>query len=378
MSTFRVPLTKVLEVRPCPNSHSLDIIKIYDWQVVTGKGNFKVNDYVIYIPIESIIPEVLENRIFKNSKVKLNKHRVKTIKLRGEVSQGLCCSVQDAFSKSLDELQGISEEMDLSVILGITKFEPPESSIPSVMQINKNANIYKIKEFKEYTDVEHGKYYDRTLQDGEEVMIMQKIHGTNARYGWFKNKPRNLYQKILKFIGLFPEWEFAWGSRRTQIQSKWLKKHQGYKNEKQGVEFGDVYTKMINQYLLKYKISKGYSIYGEIYGTGIQKNYMYDCPQREHRFRVFDVRNNETGEWLNSGELIAFCKDNNLPMCPIVYTGPWSNEIRDKCLTKNVLSKEPNEGIVCRPVKERTGSCGRILLKWINPEYLLKDQTEFH
>jgi len=57
MSTFKVPLTKVLEVKSCPNSDRLDIIKIYDWQVVVGKGNFSVGDDVIYVPVDSILPQ---------------------------------------------------------------------------------------------------------------------------------------------------------------------------------------------------------------------------------------------------------------------------------------------------------------------------------
>ena len=89
MNDFRVEVVEVDEVLEHPNADRLEIAKVKGWQCVVGKDSFAAGDKGIYIPIESILPEELEAKIFGTSKVKLSKHRVKTIRLRGAVSQGL-------------------------------------------------------------------------------------------------------------------------------------------------------------------------------------------------------------------------------------------------------------------------------------------------
>ena len=90
MSTFKVPLTTVLEVSKHPNADNLELVKVYDYDVITSKDKYKPGDYVIYIPVGSVLPAWLEEITFPpNSKVKLNKSRIRAIKLRGLISQGL-------------------------------------------------------------------------------------------------------------------------------------------------------------------------------------------------------------------------------------------------------------------------------------------------
>lgn len=378
MSTFKVPLTTVRDLLPHPNADRLEIAKIYDWDVIVAKDQYKVGDPVIYVPIDSILPLELEMLLFpEGSKIKLHKSRVKSIKIRGSLSQGMLINPKE-ISMLDDMLIPAVLDDNLAEALGITKFEPPASSVPNLMQTNQPTNPYKVKEFKEYTDIEHGKYYDRVILDGELVVITCKLHGTSARYGWFKRKPIGLLDKCLNWLGLMPEWIFCWGSRRSQIQAKPGKKHPGFNSDSQGVRFGDVYTKMKHQYNLEYKIPKGYSVYGEIVGDGIQKNYKYGCKSNEHKFYVYDVMYD--GKWLNPEDMYKFCLINELMTVPLMYRGPYSKAKVEELLTVNALGTgEVNEGVVVKPVVERSApSMGRVVLKWINSKYYEKDQTDFH
>ena len=382
MSTFRVPLTKILDIKKHNNADSLCIAKVYDYDVVIPMGLYNVGDIVIYIPVGSVLSDWLEKLLFPEcSKITLNKSRIGAIKIRGLVSQGML--IDPDISEIYDKLdfnnfaKHESLEQDVASILGIKKYEEPVKSTPGLMQVNPNTNPYKVREFKEYTDIEHGKRYDRNvLITDETVVITQKLHGTSARYGWFKTEPVSWYEKALKFLGLRPEWTFCWGSRRAQIQAKPGKSHPGFKSEKQGCDFGDVYTKIAKQEDFRNKIPKGYAVYGEIVGGGIQKGYLYNCGINEHEFYCYDVM--KDGKWLNYQDMLDFCIEYNIQYVPIMYVGPYSMDKVNEFLVINTISKEPNEGVVVFPIEERVSSfCGRVKLKYINPEYLLKDQTEF-
>lgn len=382
MSTLKVPITTITEIIPHSNAERLSIAKVLGYEVIIQKDTFKTGDIVIYVPDGAVLSEWLENLLFEpGSKIVLHNRRIKAIKIRGVLSQGMLINPYDpAINVKLSETMKYQIEdavdRDVAEYLGITKYSPPQKSLPGIMQVNPNANPYKVKEFREYTDVEHGKYYDRVLQDNEMVIITQKLHGTSARYGYFKKPVISILDKALNLFGLLPEWQFCWGSRRCQIQSKPGKTHGGFKSESQGCDFGDVYTKIAVQEKLRQIIPKGYAVYGEIVGWGIQKGYLYNCGKDQHKFYVYDVM--ENGKWLDYNDRLDFCLTYNLEMCPELYVGPYSKTIVEELLTVNKISKEPNEGVVVEPLIGRNSpACGRIKLKWLNPTYLLREQSEF-
>lgn len=386
MATHRVNVTRVREVLPHDNADRLEIAKVYDWDVVVRKGEYKPGDQVFYVPVDSILPQPLEDFLFTpDAKIKLNKHRVRSIKIRGQVSQGMLIRPTE-LPKELQTFPSIVEvEADMAEYLGITKYEPPAESAPRHMQAKKvtrnNPN------FTQYTDIENFKYYDRSIVDREEVYVSEKLHGTSFRAGWFKNEPTTWWKKLLKFFGFLPEWEFCWGSRRVQIQSKYF--HKGYYDE-------DVYTKLARQHNLKEILPKGYAVYGEIVGDGIQKNYTYGCRPGEHKLFIYDVKYN--GEYLdydinlemapeklNGGEYATFLeavKAFRLEPVPCLYVGPYDREIVDKLRDgdSHIGNQPVREGVVIRTIRERkTSSLGRVILKYISDAYYLRnDNTDFH
>lgn len=398
MSSFAVPITEIREILPHDNATALELAKIYDWQVVVQKGRYKAGDKVIYVPVDSILPSDLENKIFPpESKIKLRNSRVRSIKLRGKISQGMVLDIEDVqeqifpFQKSWD----YENDLDVAGFLGITKYEPKETEIPGFMRVQpkkKKGN----PEFKKYTDIENFKYYDRMFQDGEEVYVSEKLHGTSFRCGWFPMVADTLWKKVKKYFGYLPEWEFCWGSRTVQIQVKGS--HGGFTSLDQGVCFDDVYTKIVKQYDLKNRLSKGFAIYGEIVGDGIQKGYTYGCKQGEHKLFVYDLMISD--QWQDYDMLIDTISGFNdklggysdrdpedetklIKIVPMLYVGPFSKDIVDKLRDGDSVigGQKVREGIVIKSAKETTCSIGRKVLKYVSDAYYLKNQeegTDFH
>jgi RNA ligase (TIGR02306 family) len=379
MSTLKVEITKIDEILPHPNADRLELAKIKGWICVIPKSQYKVGELVIYFPIDSILPQWVEDIVFPpESKIKLEKSRVRTIKLRGAISQGLITKVSDF---------GIVKPKDgddITEFLGVKKFEPAEAPFykglrqRSKKQINTN--------FVKYTDIENFKNHNTVFTPEDMVYVTEKIHGTNFRAGWVKYDPHTWWRKLLVKLHIAPEWEFVHGSRNVQLQAKMLD--------------SSIYTRCVKKYKLDKYIPKGIVIYGEIYGDGIQKGYNYGLTN-DFGLAIFDMW--KDGKYLdyhiNFGcydgpfpiytlrtmmeEMVADrVTTANLSFVPMLYRGRFDEaKIRACIAPTSVLCPEQKvmEGVVIRPEHETMSSCGRKILKMINDEYLLnKENTDFH
>jgi hypothetical protein len=210
------------------------------------------------------------------------------------------------------------------------------------------------------------------FNEGDEVQITRKIHGTNARYGIVKKRKISLWDRIRKFFG--NEWvDYEWvvGSHNVEKGSD----SQGFYDTNVWSEVADNYR--IKEYLWYYaknvlgrkSIGSGVVVYGEIYGAGIQKNYEYGL--KDIKFAGFDLTVN--GKYLPTLEAnyeIEVWLE--LPHVPVLYAGPWSKQIQDKFVLNNFIegTKIPHEGVV---VKHVSGERHRVA-KVINPDYLIHSE----
>jgi RNA ligase (TIGR02306 family) len=332
---------------------------------VVSKGSFKAGDKALYIPIDSVLPIEVETKIFgAESKVKLSKSRVKTIKLRGAISQGLVTGLSDF------GLEKLKPGTDVTEKLGIKKYEPPvrgqsfKGRAVSWKQVNPH--------FHKYTSIENFKNYPKAFDSlaYENVVITEKIHGTNFRCGWVPAQATTFWKKIKKFFGLLDPWEFVYGSHNVQLHDKLLAKTYYGSN---------VYAQCVKDYNLKNLLDKGEVIYGEIYGSGIQKGYDYGCKEGERKLVIFDIKRGET--FLNFNDAEVRLMNLGLPQPPLLHFGPFNLEVAKKLATGDSVlcpTQKVREGIVIKPQFEKKDIMGRKILKLINDEYLLKEQTDFH
>ncbi len=364
MSTLFVKIVKIQDIVSHGNADSLEVAKIAGWECVVKKGDFTKGDLAVYIPIDSRIPYALEEKLFVNAKVKLDHGRIKTIKLRGRVSQGLIVKLG-----SLPEIEEPQEGADVAEILGVTKYEPPEPG-NSGFGPKSGKQRKATPGFVKYTDIENIKWYNDAFVDGDLVVMTEKLHGTSARYTLGPRTPKTILEKVKKFFGKDLGLEVICGTRETEHGAD---------------DKFSTWAKVARQYCLDTKLESGEIVFGEIVGNGIQKNYDYGYAPGHHGFFVYDVSvKNEDGtkRFLNHDELTVWCLTRGLNIVPVFYVGPFSEEML-KTYTQGPSWLDPKnpirEGTVVRPINEAKGpSSNRKVLKSISPEYALKKQTEFH
>ena len=78
-------IRRVENIRPIDGADKIELAKVDGWEVVVKKDEFKVGDMVIYIEVDSLLPE--DNPMFEFMRER--KFKVKTVKLRNVVSQGI-------------------------------------------------------------------------------------------------------------------------------------------------------------------------------------------------------------------------------------------------------------------------------------------------
>lgn len=367
MSTLKVEVTVIDEILAHPNAERLELARVKGWMCIVQKGRYKAGDKCVYFPIDSVLPPAVESKLFPpDSKVKLHNSRIRTIKLRGAISQGLVAD------PALFALEYHATDTDVTDLLGVKKYEPPASSNNGIGNVRCAASKKQINpNFRKYTDLENIKNYTEVFQPGEQVSVTEKIHGTNFRCGYVPFVADTFLKKVKKFFGFAPDFEFVYGSRNVQLQNKLL--YNGFYDE-------NVYSKIVEQYNLRELLEDGQVIYGEIYGFGIQANYTYGCREGEHKLVVFDLMQDD--KYVSPDALRAFLEEVELPGSPELYRGPFDyNKMKELTQGDSVLAPEQKvrEGIVIKPLEEAVCYMGRKVLKFINDEYLLKDDnTDFH
>jgi len=363
-STFKVPVTKILKIKAHENADKLEIATVFGFDVIVSKGTYKEGDKVLYIPVDSILPHPVEVKLLGNSKIKLNKGRVRACKIRGVVSNGMLSNPE------LLGLTNVKVEEDCAEKLGIKKYDPN----PQRPNRNKpGGRVFKSKDhplFHSYNGINNIKWYPELFKVDEIVVVEEKTHGTNSRYSILPYTTETLWRKFKKLIGLTPEFEKNYGSNNVQISRKFS--YTGFYGT-------DVYGEVGNRLKIFDKIKPNEIVYGEIIGPGIQKNYHYG--HTEHHFVLFDVKvydeKTKTMTWLNAEEVTVYAKERGFTRTPILYIGPFDIELIEK-LSSGPSTYDPTEkvkeGIVIKSLYEYNYEhmkSGRKSVKWINNDYLL-------
>ena len=174
MAQFEVPVVRVDRIEDHPNADALEIAVVRGYRCVVKIGAHRAGDLVAYIPEDAIVPEPLirEMKLWDESKDKgmlagKRGDRVKAIRLRGVVSQGL-----------LHPVEGHTEGENLAARLDIVKYEPP---IPIHMQ----GEVCNLRGRTLKYDIESIQKFPEVLREGEEVVFTEKIHGTWTCFGFW-------------------------------------------------------------------------------------------------------------------------------------------------------------------------------------------------
>ena len=348
MSFFGVTVEKIKEVLSIEGADRIEIARLdgMDYQFVIGKGQFKSGESVLYIPVDSVVPDDVLAKLGLEGKLAGSKrNRVKTIKLRGQISQGI---VADSMLVPPETREAGTEA--ITKCLGVEKYIPPE--VPC-----HNAILRGLPDAVPVYDIESA---DRNLDVvkklmNQKVMITEKVEGTN-----------------------FSLLHAADGEIMVNQHHKTIIPKEGVEHTFWKVAHDQDILGFAKALSLDYP-KQDVLIYGEMLGPGIQKN-IYKLSSYEVLF--FDIMVNR--EWMDSQRFMdavtGFYGDAKkaVPvLCIGVELSAWlgGRTIKEASNGVSSLRDGLREGVVIKPMQEqRDSTLGRLFLKQRSPEYLAKEK----
>lgn len=382
MSLHKVPYTKVLEVNPHPGADRLELLTIYGFQVVAQKGRYQVGQPVVFVPVDSVLPQWLEDKIFppedykKDGKIRRSgDRRIRQIRIRKFPSQGMVIDPQELdykFGQFWNSPKKIDFETDLAEKLEIIKYEPPFAD-HGPRAVTKRNKPLENPRFHTYKSMENVKWFPNLFKDGDLVVIQEKLHGSNCRAGIQPAVANTLLKKVKKLFGFLPQYERVYGSNMVQLQER--PGHTGYYGS-------DVYGAVLQKVDAFNRILPGETIFGELIGPGIQKDYDYGL--KEHHFVLFDVKvtkDDGTQEFLDPDEAEAYAKTRGFDFVPVLYRGIFNKEqIAGLVEGPSIFhpGEQVREGITIKAANEYGQNGSKKALKWISSIYLDGNNTDIH
>lgn len=365
LATIRV----ISDIKPIPKADKIEVAQIDGWQVVVSKNEeFSIGDKVVYIEIDSKMPEKPEYEFLKSKK-----YIVKTIKLRGQVSQGLVLPLS-VLPKGDHRLIKYEVGDDVTDILGVTKYDPEAEQEEKILLNNKKKVKNPIVKFllrfewlrKRYlklkgsgktnfpswikkTDEERIQnmpiLFNELKNDGIALSVTEKVDGTSATY-FLKRIKKNKF-------------EFGVCSRNRSIPTE---DNSYYWNVARKYKIKDALQSLIGD-------REWIVLQGEITGEGIQGNkYPSDEGERFWVFNLISPDGRTTTE-----EMQPILLKYGIYTVPIVdnkFVIPKEWEISDLVnyvTGKSQIHPREREGCVFRNVEKN------VSFKCINPEFLLKN-----
>ncbi|WP_055492672.1 RNA ligase (ATP) [Streptomyces sp. TP-A0356] len=354
MSTLRVT-AEVLTVHEHPNADALELAQVGLYRAVVAKGQYRSGDTAVYIPEQSVLPTGLIEELGLTGRLAGGRSdRVKAVRLRGELSQGIVC--RPRVLAGVDLAQAAADGTDFAEVLGITKWVPP---IPPTM----SGEVESAPELLPWVDIENIQRYPDVFEPGEPVVLTEKLHGSACLLTYVADEDRVLVSSK------------GFGARSLALEED---PRNLYWRAVRGHGAPEAAARLAERLG-----ARRVGIFAEVYGAGVQDlTYGADGRRDTLGYAVFDVSAEIDGavRWLDAAEALA----GELPLVPRLYEGPFDiGRVLEVASGRETVSGRElhlREGVVIRPVAERyspvTG--GRAIAKAVSPAYLTrKGGTEY-
>ncbi len=322
-------IQRIKSLESIPDADAILKATVLGWELVVKKEEFQVGDLCVYCEIDSIMPKIPTFEFLS-----ARNFRIKTVRLRGQISQGICLPLHFLPADTI-----IEEDADVTEILGIEKYEPPipanlsgeiEGFFPGFIPKTDETRIQVLQNLLD--QYQNQLFYVAEKLDGSSVTYFVKngIFGVCSRNYQIRETEKNTY------------WEVA---KKEKIEEKLL------------------------------ALGGNWALQGELIGEGVQKNKYKIKGQSVFFFNIFDI---DKYKYLDFEEFTQSIQKLALKSVPILDKDfILINNIPDlvkKSIGKSVLEKNTQrEGLVLRPLQEIYETAhGRVSFKVINPEFLLK------
>jgi RNA ligase (TIGR02306 family) len=359
MGDWSPQIVKIEKVINHPNADSLDLVTVLgDYPVVVKRDEYKVNDLAAYLPIDTIVPDTdqyyflcpkgyekylddkgdIQQRQtgpkFPIGSVPEKYRVVKAKKIRDIYSQGMLVNISAISCATPSQVgdalcNNPTSAIGLSVVdvLGLKKLEEEEEDNITNAKKSKGANAgpspkgWTIPHY----DIEGLRKYINCLQEDEEIVLTEKIHGSNAAFChdgeqlWVKS--RNFYKKMDEDD---PWWDIA---IRYDLAAK------------------------LASFPMKV-------LFGELYGQ--IKGFRYDCElvngAMPSKIRFFDIYDPVVSRYLNYDDFTTMISQAGLETAPLLYRGKWQGKEAMYPYAEGPTTlggKHTREGFVLRTAIER-------------------------
>jgi len=368
---------RIASIRPIEGADAIEVARINNWDVVVKKNEFKEGELCVYFEIDSFLPIREEFEFLRKSSFKKmgdqEGFRLKTIRLRGQVSQGLVVPItilngdyiigisQQPHGDQLqlgpyDDALVIEEGADVTELLGVEKYEPP---IPA--ELSGKVKGY-FPSFIRKTDEERVqnlvKEYAQWKEQDLDFYVTEKLDGSSATY-YYNNGVFGVCSRNLELAE--PE-EFVAGMVMCD---------DGIERPRQQNSF----WKVAQELGLKEKLEaygRNISIQGELIGEGIQGNPYKIKGQTVRFFNVFDI---DTQEYYGLPMFLATMQHTlKLETVPMLTSLTMKlpdtiDELLAYADAKSVLNSDfDREGVVLRSIDRK------ISFKAISNKFLMNEK----
>ncbi len=336
-------IQKIVDLSPIDGADKIEVATVLGWKVVVKKNEFKVGDEVVYLEIDSWVPFELAPFLSKGAEPRefegIKGCRLKTVRLRGQVSQGLILPLSIIpKSYGLDFKSAVGE--DLTDFLNIKKWEAPvPAQLGGLVKGNFPSFIQKTDEERLQSNPEYLNICKNMTLRGRE-----KLDGSSCTI-YYNNG------------------DFGVCSRNLDLTES----------------ADNSFWKIAHKYDLKTKMSalkRNIAIQGELVGPGVQGNKYALNTIKYFMFSVFCI---DTQEYLSDLEMTELAMQLDIECCPQYYDIKIDESITVDTLLmlaegKSFLNlNQEREGIVWRPLSNdknpKTGE--RISFKTISNKFLL-------
>jgi RNA ligase (TIGR02306 family) len=316
----------ISKLEPIDGADSIEKATVLGWELVVKKGEFQEGDKAVYVEIDSVLPQDRPEFEF----MKPRGFRVKTVRLRGQISQGILFPLSIIpFNDGVSV--DVTEGTDVTTLLGITKYEPKVSvQLAGVVKGN-------FPHFLEKTDETRVQVLMRQLDlhKGQAAYVTEKLDGSSVTF-YLRNG------------------EFGVCSRNLDLKES----------------EGNLYWKVARQLKIEDRLrvlGRNIAIQGELIGEGVQKNKYKLKGNTVRFFSVFDIDARKYADrdvFINTIEFLGFSTVPILELVEIQKDIPTLVKLatRNSLLNPDTLA----EGIVIRTLKDHFS------FKVINPEFLIK------
>lgn len=368
MSRKLASIQVITAIDPIPGADRIEVASILGWKVVVKKGEFAVGDHCVYVEIDSILPEKPEFEFLRE-----RNFRVKTVKLRKQLSQGICFP-----TSVLPSGKYYAIDQDVTEALGVKKYE-----LPDFMGVPNRLKGYASKPFPGFimkTDEPRVQSNPRIIEEikGKRVYITQKQDGTSfTAYYDIRNKHYGVCSRNYELYDPSKDRRTWWQKIQDWYRQLTLQKPRWWKNIK------DSYWDMSNELGLEQRLTEyctrnnvSIAVQGELCGEGVQDNKM---GLKGRKLYLFNIWNISEQRYYNITDSLCIAKELGLEWVPILSMNVEFNYYFVEQLLQlaegNYDNGTPQEGIVIRPMEESKSVVlggDRMSFKVINNKFLLE------